>query len=254
MAKKALMQAIKNITNSYERAKNEWGNEFLFNLKNKFAANGFRSDLKLLYKKATTSDFEVHVKYDKYLGYPTEKDLIGIVSKNFPGHEINWQLISVDDTSNVVTLMLSPSQETILIENVDTIPSEFISCGSCVYKRASQNNTNIFEIWNLKTADDGSLLLIRNKSDFEILSTKDLLAFKKGDVIDTPYGLGIFQKYDEVGNGFVQVGNRTHLIAKDEMKPYDQEQEKTKLYDYYAQLYGAEFAEELIKDYTTEKK
>lgn len=253
MAKKSLMQSIKNLTNSHERAKNEWGNDFLKNLKVRLSSKGYRSDLKVFCKNASKGDFEITVKYDNVLGYPTQKDLIGLVANKFPTHDINWDLVDVNDNTNIITMMLSPSKEIVPVESINKIPEEFQYVGTNIYKRASDKHNEIFEIWSLTTANDGSMALIRNKGDFEVLSN-DFNKFKKGDTVNTPYGLGLFQRYDDLGNGFVQVGNRVHLVAKDELKPYNQDKELTKIKDYYTQVYGPEFAKELTEDYSDQPK
>ena len=239
------------MNNKWIRAKNEWGNDMLRNVKAILEKKGYRTDLKLICKNASTNDFEAKVRYDIYLGYPTKKDLTSIVAESFPGHEINWELVDVDDNSGVVTMMLSPAQEVIPLKSVKDIPAEFEAVGTGTYKRAQVADKSIYEIWSL-VQQGSDYALVRNKDEYEVVSS-DTFKWKKGDVVKTPYGEGIFQEYDDIGNGFVQVGNRKHLVAADELmeqyagdEEYDAKKDKTKEYDYYAQIYGPEYAKQLV--------
>lgn len=249
MSKKDFMQRVVNLTNSEKRAKTEWGNDLLTNLKAGLAVRQHRADLQLICKNEPVGSFPVIVKFAKILGYPTQKDLTTITAQNFPGHEINWELVDVDDTSQTITLMLSPSEEIVHVNSIQDIPKDFESIGSCLYKRAENADKSIYGIWTLKELD-GNLALVRNKDEYEVVANTADVGFKKGDVVDTPYGLGLFQRYDEIGNGFVQCGTTLHLVAKDGIFGYDVSKEKTKLYDYFAQIYGPEFAKGLVEDYS----
>lgn len=249
MSKKDFIKQVVNSTNSYKREKEEWGNNFISELKAGLAVRQHRADLQLRCSVDPVGNFPVIVKYAEIMGYPTQKDLATIVGQSFPGHEINWKLVDVDDASQTITLMLSPSEEVVNVASVQDIPKDFESIGACLYKRAENTEKSIYGIWTLKDID-GNLALIRNKDEYEVIAANDVdVGFKKGDVVSTPYGLGLFQRYDEIGNGFVQCGTVIHLVAKDGIKGYDQSKEKTKLYDFFAQIYGPDLAKGLVEDY-----
>jgi hypothetical protein len=248
MADKKLMQRVKAISQCVNKDRTVVANEFLTELKAKLAARKYRADLKLVTSSRNTEKtFQAEVRFNGMLGHPSEKDLLALTAEKFPNHDINWQLIECDATSGILTLMLEPSKEVIPVKSVKDVPPEFKSVGSCIYKRASNPEESIFEIWSLKNTDDG-LALVRNVDDFEMTAEETEHKFKKGDVVLTSYGPGIFSKYDDLGNGFVQVGNKMHLVGSPELQPYHVEDEKTKLKEYFSQIYGKEYSEMLTKD------
>jgi hypothetical protein len=177
---------------------------------------------------------------------------MALVAQSYPTHEIDWELVEVDSDLGVVLLTLQPSTEVVPISSISEIPPEFKSIGTGLYKRAADATGNVQEIWTLKRGDDG-LVLYRNNDDVEIEAKED--GFKAGDVANTPYGPGRILRFDEMGNAFVQVGNKKRLVAAKELGIYSIEKEKKKLTDYYSEAYGdPEFAKALTERYDTRKK
>jgi len=254
MADKKLMQRVKAISQCVNKDRTEMATEFLTELKQKLAARKYRADLKLVTASRNTSKtFQAEVRFNGLLGHPSEKDLLAITAEKFPNHDINWQLIDVDASSGVMTLMLEPSKEVIPVKSAKDIPPEFKSVGTCIYKRASNPEESIFEIWSLKNTEDG-LALVRNNNELEMTAEEET-KYTKGSVVNTPYGPGLFQKYDDLGNGFVQVGNKMHLIGASDLQPYELSDEATKLKTYFEQAYGSkEYANELVKSLKKDKK
>lgn len=254
MSDKKFQEKLVHMNNKYIKARQTWGNDLLSNVKKTLRKNSYRTDLKMICKEASSGDFEAKVKYDIYLEYPTKQDLSAIVAQHFPTHEINWELVDVDDHDGTVTMMLSPAQEIIPLQSVRDIPKEFEAVGTGTYKRAQVADKSIYEIWSL-VQNGNDYALIRNKDEYEVVSSEKF-KFRKGDIVATPYGEGIFQEYDNIGNGFVQVGNRKHLVAKDELmehylgtdkdEKYNSKKDKTKEYDYFSQVYGPEYAKQLV--------
>jgi len=245
------MKRLQAISHNESPAKTQLNNEFLSNLKTKLAERKYRADLEMVTaSKDTTSTFKADVAYNPELGHPSENDLLTLVAQNYPTHEIDWELVQVDPEEGIISLMLEPSVEVVPVTSVKAIPPEFVAIGTGIYKRAADNTGKVQEIWTLKKSDDG-LALYRNQDDLEI--TADEEGFKAGDVVMTEYGPGRIKRFDN-DLAFVQVGNKQHLVAAMDLKPYSVEKEKTKLTTYYEELYGKEFAEGMTKDFTTRKK
>lgn len=209
----------------------------------------YRADLNLVTaSRDTTGSFCAKVKFAAGLGYPKEEDLMALVADQFPDHQIDWQTIKMDPDVGVIMLNLEPSVEMIPVASVKEIPSEFVSIGAGIYKRAADASGSIQEIWTLKKGPEG-LCLFRSQDDVEI-TADDKTGFRAGDVVNTPYGPGKVVRFDDLGNAFVQVGKNKKLVAADELAEYDIDSEKKKLEDYYAQAYGdREFAKGMVQDY-----
>lgn len=229
------------------------GKEMLSALKEKMGERGYRADLSLhTAAKSTVGRFGVQVKYSKELGYPSENDLITIVAQAYPNHDINWETIDAPVDGDVVIFMLEPSMEVVPVESVKHIPPEFTPIGTALYKRAADASGKINEIWTLKNGDNG-LALYRTQDDIEVMA--DANEIKAGDAVETEHGIGIVKRFDELGNAFVQVGNKTHLICASEMKPYSTSKDKAKLEDYYATAYGSpEYGKKMTEEYGDKKK
>jgi hypothetical protein len=242
------MRKLQQIAHRNNVDKTELANEFLSTLKNKLAKRGYRADLALSTDaKSTAGTFQAMIAFDVNLGHPSERDIITIVAKNYPKHEIDWELAEVDSDAGIVALSLKRSTECIPIKNLQEIPPEFVAIGSGLYKRAVDSTVN--EIWTLRRGEDG-LILYRNHDDVEVKADDN--QWKAGDVVKTSHGIGKIIRFTEDGNAFVQVGNNKHLVAGFELEPYKIEDEKKKIEDYYAQAYGdSEFARALVKDYDT---
>ena len=69
------------------------------------------------------------------------------------------------------------------------------------------------------------------------------------------HGPGRIKRFDENGSvAFVQVGNKQHLVAQMDLKPYSMDKEKTKLEKYYSAVYGPDFAAKMVEDFSSRKK
>jgi hypothetical protein len=229
--------------------------EFLRDLKKKLAERNYRADLKLITAaKNTTSTFDAVVKFNPALGYPSEDDLISLVSQSYPQHQITWDLVDVSDTNGTVALVLEPAVEIIPIASLKEIPPEFVSIGAGIYKRAADAAGNITEIWQVKKDDSGGFVLCRSEEDFEVEAERED-SFVAGDVVMTSYGPGKIKKFDDFGNAIVQVGSKKHLVAAAELKDYSADGDRKKLQDYYTQMYGdASFAKSLVEKMSAPKK
>ena len=247
------MKRLQAISHNESPARTQLNEEFLTNLKSKLAERKYRADLEMVTAaKNTTGAFKAEVAYNAELGHPSENDLLTLVAQAYPTHEIDWELVQVDPEEGVISLMLEPSVEMVPVESVKAIPPEFVAIGTGLYKRAADNTGKVQEIWTLKKSDDG-LALYRNPNDIEV--TADEEGFKAGDVVTVEgHGPGRIKRFDDLGNAFVQVGNKQHLVAQMDMKPYSVDKEKTKLEKYYSQVYGPDFAGKMVEDFSTRKK
>lgn len=245
------LQALNQRMNTYE---NEVQQDIMKKMHEINRSRGYRADLKLITSaKNTTGTFSAYVKFDHNLGYPSERDVMSIVSRSYPKHQIDWETIEVNATDGMVAITLAPSVEVLPLESIKKIPSEFISIGAGIYKRAADSSGKVMEIWTLKKTDNG-LSLFRNQDDVEVTAdNKD--GFKTGDVVNTPQGPGRIMRFDDLGNAFVQVAGKQHLVAADELEEYDVDKEKAKLVDYYTEAYGDRaYAELLVKKYNDPDK
>jgi hypothetical protein len=222
--------------------------ELLRDLKAKLSLRKYRADLKLITTaKNTSGTFHAIVKFNPDLRYPSEEDLMSIVGQSYPSHQIDWGLVDISDSDGVISLTLGPKVEVIPLKSLKEIPSEFISVGTGLYKRAADASGNAFEIWEVKQDSSGNKALVRREEDLEVEASEDD-GFKAGDVVQTPYGPGRIKKFDDFGNAFVQVGNTKHLISAADMKEYSIDKERAKLIDYYTEAYGdSDLAKELCK-------
>jgi hypothetical protein len=247
------MKRLQAISHRLHKDRTSVASEFVTGLKAALAKRGYRADLKISTEaKSTVSRFQASVPFDVQLGHPSEDDLIALVAQSYPTHEIDWKLIEVDSDLGVVLLDLQPSTEVVPVKSISEIPPEFKSIGTGLYKRAVDSTGNVQEIWTLKRGDDG-LVLYRNNDDVEIEAKEE--GFKAGDVANTPYGPGRILRFDDMGNAFVQVGNKKRLVAAKELGMYSIDKEKKKLTDYYTEAYGdSEFAKALTDKYDTRKK
>lgn len=248
------MKRLQAISHRESPARTQLNNEFLTNLKAKLAERKYRADLQMVTaSQDTTATFKADVAYNPELGHPSENDLLTLVAQNYPTHEIDWELVQVDPEEGIISLMLEPSVEVVPVTSVRAIPPEFVAIGTGIYKRAADSTGNVQEIWTLKKNDEG-LALYRNQNDIEVTAEEE--GFKAGDVVMVEgHGPGRIKRFDPENNlAFVQVGNRQHLVAAMDLKPYSMEKEKTKLKTYYESIYGPEFAEKMVTDFSTRKK
>jgi len=249
------MKRLQAISHRESPARDQLNREFLTNLKAKLAERKYRADLEIVTAaKNTTGTFKAEVPYNPELGHPSENDLLTLVAQNYPTHEIDWELVQVDPEEGIVTLMLEPSVEMVPVESVKAIPPEFVAIGTGIYKRAADNTGNVHEIWTLKKSDEG-LALYRNQDDLEITAEEE--GFKAGDVVMVEgHGPGRIKRFDENGAvAFVQIGNKVHLVAQMDLKPYALDKEREKLRKYYEVAIGDKaYAEALVKDYGDIKK
>ena len=237
---------LRAVSHRLSKDRDEAKSYFLSELKAKLAERKYRADLALITDaKDVTGTFSAEVRFNPSLGHPTEKDILSLVAQNYDMHDVNWEYVNVDPDAGIVTLYLQPSVEVIPVESIQEVPPEFTAIGTGLYKRAADSSGNVAEIWSLKKTDDG-LALYRNPDDLEVTADDDE-GLTKGSVVDTPHGPGIVQRFDELGNPFVQVGNKIHLVAVVDTDPYEISKEKQALIDYYTQVYGdAEFAKQLV--------
>lgn len=231
-------------------SKGELQNEFVASLKDYLDSRGYRADLKIINaskKHVANKPFPVEICYNPSFEFPEEQDLMALVSTAYPEHQIDWNTVEVDSKEGTIVAMINPSEEVIPLRSVRDIPSEFRAVGTGIFKRQADASGKAFEIWELKKSSDG-LALIRRNQEAEIVASDDN-EFKAGDVVNTPEGPGKLLKFDDAGNAFVQVGSRKRLVAADVLKKYDFNSEKGKLLQYYTEIYGEEYAQELVKQY-----
>lgn len=246
------MKRLQAISHRTHQTHTDLAKEFLITLKAKLARRKYRADLSLVTAaKHTEGSFSAEVKYNSQLGHPSEEDLLTLVAQSYPMHEINWELIDVDSGAGIVTMMLEPSVEVIPVKDLASIPPEFTAIGTGLYKRATDTTGKVNEIWSLKKTTNG-LSLFRSNDDLEV-TAEDESGFKSGDVVKTPNGVGLIKRMDDLGNAFVQIGNKMHLIGASDLEKYDVDKDRKKLEDYYSQVYGPEFAKELVKDIARKK-
>jgi hypothetical protein len=245
------LKRLQSISHRTNRDKNQVAAQFVSTLRDELAKRGHRADLALTTDaRSTAGRFTASVRFDATLGHPAEDDLVTLVAKSYPGHEIDWEMTEVDSDQGIVLISLTPAAECIPVKSVSEIPPEFKPIGSGLYKRAV--DSTVSEIWTLKKGEDG-LMLYRSQDDMEVTADKEGL--KAGDIADTPYGPGRIIRFDDTGNAFVQIGNASRLVAAQELGMYDVKKEKKLLTDYFAEAYGdPTFAEQLTKDYTTRSK
>jgi hypothetical protein len=249
----ARMKQLQALNHRLHQDRTSVAKEFISGLRATLARRGYRADLTLSTEtRSTLGRFRASVPFDVQLGHPSEEDLISLVAQAYPDHEIDWELVEVDSDLGLVLLDLQPATERIPIKNMSEIPPEFKPIGSGIYKRAVDTKGNVKEIWTLKRGDDG-LVLYRNNDDVEIEAADD--GFKAGDVANTPYGPGRILRFDDKGNAFVQVGNKTRMVAGKELGLYSIDKEKKKLTEYFSTAYGdPAFAKALTENYSTHKK
>jgi len=242
------------ISHRVNRDQNEAAQHVLSGIRTFLASRGHRADLAISTKaKCTQGSFSASIKFDPVLGYPEEQDLMAVVAQYYPDHEINWDLADVDTDMGIVLLQLEPSREVIPVASLDKIPPEFKPIGSGLYKRAADSSGSVHEIWTLSKGQEG-LMLYRNMDDLEV-TADDENQFRAGDIVNTPYGPGRIQRFDEVGNAIVTIGNQKKLVAAGDLIPYNVNKEKKMLEEYFAQAYGdKDLARALLQDYTTRGK
>lgn len=246
------MKRLQAISHRTHQTHTDLAKEFLLTLKAKLARRKYRADLSLVTAaKSTEGSFSAEVKYNAMLGHPSEDDLLTLVAQSYPTHEINWELIDVDSGAGIVTMMLDPAVEVVPVKDLKSIPPEFTPIGTALYKRASDTTGKVNEIWKLTKTNNG-LALFRNNDDIEVTAEEDT-GFKSGDVVKTPNGVGIIKRMDELDNAFVQIGNNMHLIGASDLEKYDVDKDRTLLQKYYEQLYGKEFADQLVKSFERKK-
>lgn len=242
------MRQLQSISHRTHQTKGEIQKEFVTSLAKKLAERKHRADLSLATTaKSTEGSFSAEVKYNSALGHPSEKDLMTLTAQSYPDHEINWELIDVDSDSGVITMMLEPSVEVIPVKDVKSIPPEFTSIGTAMYKRAADSSGKVNEIWTLKKTSDG-LALFRSNDDLEV-TAEDESGFKAGDVVNTPNGVGLIKRMDDLGNAFVQIGNKMHLVGASDLERYDTKKDLSMLQTYYEKLYGPEFSRALTRSF-----
>lgn len=242
------LQSISHRTNPNQT---EVAKQFIHGLRAALAKRGYRADLSIATDaRSTMSKFTASVAFNPDLGHPSEDDLVTLVAQSYPAHEIDWEMVEVDSDQGTVVMMLQPAQEVIPVSSIASIPAEFKSIGTGLYKRAV--DSTVSEIWSLKKTDDG-LALYRNQDDIEVHAEDNQI--KAGDVVNTPYGPGKVVRLEEgTSNAYVLIGNKKRLISAKDLLPYDIDKEKSKLHEFYSQIYGDQFATDLIKKYDTRNK
>lgn len=244
---KDLGKRLKMMSQRVNRDRTDAAKEFLSTLKKQLGERKYRADLQLVTaSKSTRGRFSAEIRFNPQLGHPAEKDVITLVAQSYPSHDIDWEVLEVDTANGIVSLMLEPSVEVMPVESVKSIPAEFVSIGTGLYKRARDASGKVNEIWTLKKGE-GGLALYRNPNDLEV-TAEDESGFRAGDVVNTPYGVGRIQRFDDLGNAFVQVGTKQRLVGAVDLQKYDIDKERSKLKDYYAEAYGdPSFADALVK-------
>jgi hypothetical protein len=236
------------------KCEEESRNQVVSNIQSYLLKRGYRADLVLIASvRDTTGPFSAEVKFNGRLGYPSEKDVMAIISKSYPKHSIDWDTVELDTDSSVITINLEPSVEIIPLKNISEIPPDFKSIGTAIYKRAADTIGEINEVWTLRK-DEHGLALCRNHDDVEI-TTDDEEKLVAGSIVDTPKGVGKVVRFDDDDNAIVLIGNMRYLFASSDMKPYKQEKEKTELEKYYEEAYGdKEYGKKMTEDFSTKKK
>ena len=244
---------MKAISQNRQEAPEKSRSRFVSQIRSYLQKRGHRADLKLIVNsKNTHGRFPAEVRYNTRLGAPSEKDLMSLVNKHFAQKDIEWETMSTDTGSGVITIYLEPAVEVVPLENINQIPSEFKPIGTGLYKRAADLSGNVNEIWTLSKTKDG-LGLFRKQDDIEVVAD-DEDQFKAGSIVDTPHGPGKIHRFDDHGNAIVLIGNKKKLVAANDLRPYKVEKEKTKLRDYFRQMYGdSAFADALVQDYGDKK-
>lgn len=241
------MQAISHNVNKGE---GEMKSEIINSIKSYLDQKGYRADLCLVsrYKPVESHTFPVEIRYNAEFKYPNEKDLMALVAESYKGYEIDWLTADVDTNEGLIRLDLKPSIEIIPIANIKEIPPEFIAVGTGIFKRKASASGDVMEIWELKK-DGNNFSLVRKMDDMDI-TAKDEDGFKTGDAVETPEGVGRIVRFDEVGNALVQIGSQKRLVAKDDLRTYKVDQEKSKLVQYFTEAYGdPEFARALVEEH-----
>jgi hypothetical protein len=243
-----IMKRLQKIGQRVNMDQTEVASEFISTLKQTLAKRGYRADLSLTTDaRSTAGHFCASVRFDKELGYPSDKDLMTLVAQSYPQHEIDWELAQVDPDMGIVVLNLEPSVECVPVKDINSIPPDFKSIGAGLYKRAADTTGKVHEIWTLSKGDEG-LVLYKNNKDLDIQAEEE--GFKAGDVVMTADGrCGRIIKFDDFNNAFVQIGKQKQLVAATELQKYSIEDEKKKLTDFYTQIYGPDFASALTNSY-----
>jgi len=225
--------------------------EFVNSVRDVMAKKGYRADL-VLVGSMKSGDYDyIEIKYNTDLGYPTEKDLMSLVSNNFKNRSIDWGTVSVDSDEGTISINLAASVDVIPLESISKIPPSFVSIGTALYRRALDSSGDTHEIWSLKKDENGDFALYKNCDDIETTAESGAEnEFIAGDIVDTEYGPGKIIRFDDLGNAIVLVGSKRHLVAADEMQTYNVDKEKQKLIDYFTQAYGdPNFAKALVEKY-----
>ena len=230
--------------NPEKELKQKMRNDFFNELKDHLAKVGYRADLHIVGSKKTGENkYTVKVKFDNKLGYPQDKDLMSLVAQSYDDYEIEWQSVEVDNEGEIYFDVV-PEVEVIPLSDISKIPPEFVNVGTGIYKRASDEEKTVFEIWELRKGQDAQLALYKKNDDLEVTSEKE--QFRTGDFVKTPYGVGKIDQFDEVGNALVQIGDLKKMVAASDLFNYKIENEKKKLYEYYKEIYGEEYAKDLV--------
>lgn len=237
------LQAVSHKVNRHQNLATK---EALSAVRDKLRERGYRADLQLSVKPGFKGRASAEVRFEPTLGHPDENDLMTLVAQEVPDYEISWDTVNVDPSLGVIYLNLEPSVEVVPVKSMSDIPSEFVALGTALYKRASSPSGDAYEIWSLKKTD-GGLALFNTKE--QVVTAEETTGHRAGDVVNTPHGPGKIVRFDDLGNAFVQVGKNLRLVAEKDMQDYSITKERSKLFDYYAQLYGEEFANALVKEY-----
>ena len=244
------VERMRSISHNVNKGEGLLKQEFLGSLKMYLDKKGYRADLCLIsrHRPVANQAFPVEVKYNPQFEFPPEKDLMALVAEKYDGYEIDWETARVDTTDGLVNINLRPAVEIIPIANIKEIPPEFIARGTGIFNRKASASGDVMEIWELRKSGD-NLALVRKMDDLEVTATEEP-EFKAGDPVETPEGVGRILRFDELGNAFVQIGDKKRLVAAEEMKPYRVEDEKTKLVQYFTEAYGdADFAKALVEEH-----
>lgn len=244
------VERMKSISHNVTKPEGLKKQEFLTGVKAYLDKKGYRADLCLIsrHKPVANCAFPVEVKYNPQFEFPPEKDLMALVAEKFEGYEIDWETAQVDPKDGLVNISLRPAVEIVPIANIKEIPPEFIAVGTGIFKRKASASGDVMEIWELRKSGD-NLALVRKMDDLEVTATEEP-EFKAGDAVNTPEGVGRILRFDELGNAFVQIGDKRRLVAAEEMKPYKVDDEKTKLVQYFTEAYGdADFAKALVEEH-----
>jgi len=239
------LQAVSHKVNHHQNLATK---EALAAVRSKLRERGYRADMQFaVTAHQSTGRVNAELRFEPELGHPDEHDLVALVAQEMPDYEIEWETINVDPSMGVIYLNLEPSVEMVPIKSMSDIPSEFVSIGTALYKRASTPSSDSYEIWSLKKTDNG--LALFNTKETVVTAEDESQGYKSGDVVNTPYGPGKVVRFDDLGNAFVQIGKTVRLVAEKDMGEYSISKEKQKLADFYAQIYGPEYAALLVKEY-----